>query len=401
LRGFLGRVAIVSLLIVLFLVAVQGVLYWQVRRQLQTRIRKLQRQNMPVTIAELSQPTLSEDKADAELDQLRQVFASLEKIILAVPTSKDGQRDIAAQNVAFRRFVLQYPDLIVRLRNASRLPIGTNFDFPLKQTPFLQSILSRQARYRRPSRALAYDAELELAEGSTDQAARDAMAILRWGEHASHQPALINYLVSVAIDSSGMSIAARCIAEGDLSTQVRADLLNDVLNVDASAMWKRALISERAVGISSYRENLGAMRHLKSMVADQSRYLDLVEDYLQAGQKPFGKLSLLPAPGASLSASVEPAFGIALDSLRRLQSQQRAVLILAAWKDSGEREDLSIDQLPVNSSVLVDPFDGSEMKFRIATGKVSIYSVGSNLADDGGTLTDALDVGIEFPLDRP
>lgn len=400
-KSFIGRLALVLLLLLLVLVVVQGVRYWQVRRQLQARMRKLQQQNMPIRIEELRPPTLSGGEAIAVLAELEPKLASLGQIMMAIPVAEDGQPDVVAQNRAFRQFRLGHPDLIPRLRDASGLAIGGDVDFGLKYSRFLQSVMEQAGRYRRPTRALSYDAELELTGGSTDEAARDAMAILRWGGHASRQPAIVNHMVAVAIDSVGLSIAARCLAKDDLSPQIRKDLLDHVARVDASAMWTRALISERAFGISSYRESLGAVRHFKSFVADQSHYLDLVEDYLQAGQQPYGTLSLPPVLGATLFATVEPALAQGLKSLRHLQAEQRAVLILAAWQDAGNAEERSIDQLPVPSSMLVDPFDGSQMRLQDAGGRIVIYSVGSNLVDDGGSLSDQLDAGIEVGMDRP
>jgi hypothetical protein len=392
LRRFLIAIAV----LLIGLIAFVFMFLWNVNRKLEAKIDELRQAGKPVTIVELGHSSRFSGNADS-LRDLEKPLLALESSIAKVPTTGDEQQDSQLRVAAFRAFEPGEPSLIKQLRQAAADPAGTsglNFDAPPQV--FLNQLLTTLSPYRSAARALSYHADAALADGKTDEAMLDAIAIVRWADQLSHEPAMTGHQVSLAVRGIAIEVAAKCLYRGDASEQLRSELLKVVREHDRAAAWSRMIDSERAIGRSLFDEHAGPGRVLRAAMGDGVELLEAMNAYDAVGQKPAG-IDPGQLEAGPMAALLLPAMAATISSHRRVQAKTQALEILAAWQDAGSDPLATIESLGLPTSVTIDPFDGSMLKLKMtATGPV-IYSVGQDLADNDGRIEDESDLGLGPP----
>ncbi len=392
-NSLLRRFLIAAAVLVIGLIAFVFMFLWNMNRKLETKIDELRQAGKPVTIAELGDSSRFSGNADS-LRDLEKPLQVLESAIARIPVTSDEQKDSELRIAAFRSFAQTEPNFINQLRQAAEVPAGTsglNFDAPPQV--FLNQLMSMLSPYRSAARALSYHADAALADGNTDEAILDAIAILRWADHLSHEPAIVSHQVSLAVRGIGIDLAEECLYRGDAGEESRTKLLNVMREHDRAAAWSRMIDSERAVGRSLFDNQAGPGRVFMAATGDGVDMLEAMEAYDVVGQKPWG-IDPGHLKAGSMAALLLPSMASTISAHRRVQAKTLALEILAAWQAAGSDRQATIESLGLPKAVTIDPFDGSILKLKMTPNGPVIYSVGQDLTDNGGMIDDESDPGI-------
>ncbi len=399
-KKFLKRTALVCLSI--FAVAVLMIAFWNWRaaRQLEVYLTTLREAGKPLNIQELGPAAVPDQQNAANL--LQRVLNELTDYNrrLAESTRQletEPQQESAMIEVA-RATEQLHPELVAELQELSRLrDYQLPIDYSLAPTPFMEQLLQHLGPPRSVARVLYGHGLMSLADDETDEAARDAIAIWKWSEHVASQPLLTSALVASALRSTALDLSARVLYQRDASPQVRRQLLAVVGNQDQLvADFHRTLDSERAFGLSSYNALPGPTARILNALGDQKSYLEMWDRARSIVEAPSGIMNETPESALGyLSSTLWPAIRQGLITMRRVQAQTRALLLLAAWQDQAHGVEVNVEEIDLPEAVATDPFSGGSMIILPVGDTIAVYSVGENLIDDGGEIANGQDIGVE------
>ena len=170
-----------------------------------------------------------------------------------------------------------------------------------------------------------------------------------------------------------------------------------------------ALRSERAYTLSSVREFPNSGFWLTRGVSNDLmlRFLDLYDLYLAKGSRPYSQVVWRkvrrPMPGGRLNplgalvTLLEPSLVAMRDPTERTRAVSRSLRILNAIQVRvAPGSDLvpKLGELGLPVATTVDPYNGEPLHVKKLPEGWIVYSVGSNLVDDGGVLGGKTDIGV-------
>ncbi|TWU45101.1 hypothetical protein Q31b_02720 [Novipirellula aureliae] len=395
LRKLLKWTAIVLLSVVSIVILVVAVLNWRASRQVEARLAPLREAGKPVGIADLKPPPVDDSQnAAIMIESLSDEITDYERQLAKATrdATTDEQFNIGAVQVA-RMNASERPELVGKLREALQLPaFHPDYDYASGPTPLMENVSEQAGQIKMVARILYAHGLMSLADGETDEAVVDAIAVLHWSERVADQPLLVNYLMSAALYFQAADLAAKCLYANDASPPLRTQLLDAFGEVDLAEQFTHAIDTERAFGLSSFESF--ALAPFQIMLGELSAYLDTMSAVESYAKAPVGVAPENPQADGVFSTLVASGIAIGLKTLRRSQAKARAIQILAAWQDSRLGVDTSIEDLELSETVTTDPFDGSTMKLKVIGDTIAVYSVGKNLVDDGGQFDEEQDVGV-------
>ena len=401
LKTFIGRIVLVTVFLAFCWVAYQLFGYTRLSHRVNSRIAELRAAGSPTSISDLARTDLPKSEAFGKILELE---TTLNKIDLAIyrampqvenPSESEQQKAEAEIDKIFAEFVDRHPTIIEQLREAATLPPGSSWtDFSLPTVEVTESSMDKIGSYSAATRLLVTDANYQLRAGNSDEAAMDALALLRWSDQIAIEPGLVYLLKCHAIEQENLDIAARVISSDELTESTRNELIALLKAKDFASAWKKALASERAIGLTMMDDLPGPTNALPSFLQEKLTYLDMIEEQQAVadswGIHPIGTSNT----GGVLVGTVIPAIETSFEAFRRVQAKAHAVIVLNAWIHAGKTKVFKLETLDVDPRFKIDPFTGDEMNVAATDSGVTIYSVGINLLDDGGELENEIDVGI-------
>jgi len=399
LKKFLKWTAIVLLSVASIVILVVAFLNWQASRRVEARLAPLREAGKPVSVADLApSPVDDSQNAAKTLEPLSDAISEYNRQLAKATrdATTDEQFELGAVQVA-RMNATERSELVAKLREASQLPtFQPDYDYASGPMPLMESVIDQAGQNKMIARILYAHGLMALADGQTDEAIVDAIAILDWSKLVADQPLLVNYLMSASLYFRAAELAEKCLYAKNATPQVRTQLLGAFGEFDLAKQFTHAIDTERAFGISSF-ESFALVR-FQIMIGELSAYLDTVSAFESYAKAPAGVALETTQIEGVFAGSSWSAIANGLTVLRRLQAEKRAIQILAGWQDSGLGVDASIGDLELPETVTTDPFDGSPMKLKAIGDTIAVYSVGENLIDDGGQLgslfDDEQDVGV-------
>jgi hypothetical protein len=357
-----------------------------------------------VSVAELKPPSvLDTDNAAKVIEPYTNSLNTFDRYLAMawneVEVGNEAEEEEAAIGVA-RQVSQEFPDLNPALRAAAKLPAyQLRLDFTTDPSSLMEQMVDAKVQPRTIVRALNGHGLMSLADGNAGDAVEDAIAILNWSRHVADQPLLINHLVSVACYGQGIQLAARCLTAGDVTREDREALLKSLSS--ESMMRRRYAVTfntERAFGISSFALFPGS--RFKFMLGELASFLDILAEFESSAEQSTGLAADQPTKQGLFGGLTWSAQRQGFNAFRRKQALTRSLRILAAWQDAGRDPevvlaDLRLADLGLAESVTTDPYDGSQIKLKVSGESMVIYCVGENMIDDGGSVTDRRDIGIE------
>lgn len=398
LKKFLRRAAIGSLLVISVLVLVFAFFNWRASRQVEARLAPLREAGKPISLTDLQPETLiDEDNAakvvEGQAESLCTFDGYFAKAWNDTENEPEAQQTQATIQVA-RRVSQEFPNLNQTLRAASKLPAyQVGFDYTSDPTSLMDRMCDLKVPPRTIVRALYGHGLMSLADGKSDEAIQDAIAILNWSRHVADQPLLINHLIATACYGMGIDLTTQCLTTEDVTPIDREALLNSLSSESRMRdQFDRAIDTERAFGISSFASFPGS--RFKYMLGELAAFLDTFAEFESFAKQPTGLAPEQPVKQSLFGNLSWPSQRQGLVAFRRNQALTRAVRILAAWQDAGRKPEATLSDLALPEPVTTDPYDGSPIRINVSSKTVVVYSVGENLIDDDGAVVDGSDIGI-------
>jgi hypothetical protein len=254
---------------------------------------------------------------------------------------------------------------------------------------------------------------LSLAHGDREEELADCVRLFRLARLMDREPMLIGYLVALAIRGAACDETNRVLLDGPVSDQARQALDNELAAHERMDGLLHALKTERALGNTSFHDMIGdglrsfVLWHLKNQ---QSNYLDRMAREIELGARPLheiddelAKLRSHTADGGALVSLIGAPLDAARQAVDRVRANIRCLRVFSALQSrSGHAGDdqIDLDDLALPETAKTDPFTGEPLIVHKSAKGWTVYSVGSNLKDDGGNLDPAHDVGAGVNLAR-
>lgn len=274
---------------------------------------------------------------------------------------------------------------------------------------------------------LRYEASRQADAGDIDAALRSCCGTVHAGRSLANDPFLISQLTCLNCVGVGANEVEVILALGEASDVALADI-QSVFRTEVETnrlllgyRGERALIHDLLTKLMDGRLpiqdalDMGVAEQLKGdwrfrvfgygprdvrreysvLIEYLTRVVDIVRLPLHEQDVPFCGLDPMP-PNYPLAWSLHlnPAHRVTFVA-RRLQARARlihALIGVERYRLVNKRwpvrlADVSAALLP--GGVSIDPFDGKPLRYRRTTDGVVVYSVGEDLKDDGGAVTDA------------
>ncbi len=401
-------------ILVLGALLVNACLVWTTGRQVEKRLAALRAAGEPVALADLARPPIApETNAAAFLDRARADMTAIEKELQGFYQNEgyENLRLDGAQQKKLQGLFAAYPKVIPLIEQAAACPdYDPQVDFTVDPTQFIDRDLEYLTRNRAAARVLRAWAALEAAQGQRDEALRSTLTLYRLTRHFDRDPMMTGYLVAVACRGIASDLGNKILQAGPVSKDVHEALEAELARHDKMEGYPWALRSERALGLSSYATFPGANNWI--MVARWNRsklaYLAMIDQELALATATYTDWrrgsGRTPPPQDAMVALVWPAVQATQSATARTRAEIRALRVLNAIQAKlppGSKDVPRLGDLGLSREATTDPFNGKPLRIKRLPEGWLIYSVGSNLQDDGGEKLDGLsDAGIG-PIRRP
>jgi hypothetical protein len=392
--------------------------------RLEQKLAELRATGEPLSLADLARkPIPPEDNAATYLRRAKNDVQAIQLEVTAADEACSAAEQKAfeeghlspAMVKAIRAAFESYPHAMPLLEKASEcadFDPQLNFNTDLVDV-FVADMLPHMQDSRSDMRVLNYRALLLLADGQREEALRTSLIMFRLCRHFDRNPTLVGYLVAVACRGVSIFATDLILRSGPLPDSAYAALEAELARQDMAKLYRLALITERAHGLQSFREigiSPAGYMMLPMGKNDQCDYLEYMDVVIQGASRPYSDprvqddaRRILDRAGV-LTRAMEPGIQATQDAHCRGQAQMRCLRVLNALarRDrSGENREPKLTDLGLPPEAITDPFNGKPLHLKKLPDGWLIYSVGKNLKDDGGTLTDEReDVGLGPPLDK-
>lgn len=392
-------------------------------RELEAELAKVRAAGEPLTMAEAA-PRADSPETNAATLYL-QVFQVSFDAATAASNQKTGLNryqipsdwktgDMTTADLM--RPVLADPQCQADLRVVRQASLRPQCAFPARWEDGPDVLFPHMAQTRQATRLAAAQAMLSAKDGQPGEAVDWLCTGYRMADHASLEPTLIGQLVAIAILAITNRAAESILNTVGLTPAQTARLRSAVDRLRLADRFHRALLGERAMGLTAFRRmreepgylarlggssdtpGLGALALMGSgvfapyMKLEEANYLRdmtaMVEQARRPSREAAGQASteqIRPGFGNMLSATMVPVFGKA--SLKRDQALAELDLLRTALELKAYRTAHGSypPRLPAPGVTLrEDILSGKPLGYRRTDKGFVLWSVGPNLQDDGG-----------------
>jgi hypothetical protein len=372
----------------------------------------MRRAGDPILIADLArEPIPPEKNADVFLRRAAGDLDSIQKELMALypktgyPTGELSATDQPKLDAIFA----SYSRVMPFLEEAAGCPDDDpQLDCSLAPSRFIEPCMDRASKHRLLNRVLRARCALLLSKGRIDEAIANQVVVLQLTRHWRREPLLITYLVTAVCEQSAMEGVNQVLRRGPASAPARQALDAELALHDSMDGYDWALKSERTFSLSSVREIPGTGFWLTRGIANDlmSRFIDTYDRFLEdesrlysvvvsdksAESRPGGG----PNPYGALVTLLKPGLVAARETAERTRAMSRCLRVLNALqaRSSPASDDApKLSDLGLPAEAMIDPFDGDTLRVKKLLDGWIVYSVGGNLADDGGKLDGKTDIG--------
>ena len=384
---------------------------WRAGARLDRHITAIRAAGDPVTLAELARKPIPPEQNAAVY--LRRAEKSLTAVGQELqPLYRDRAHHyrngrLTESGATIVKSALDaYPDILPLIEQAAACgDYDPQHDFTVSPGQFTLSSPPHMQSNRQIASILNHRVELLLPQGDGAEALRTCLLMLRLGRHFDQEPIMNGHLISIAVQDMAISATSRVLVDGPVSSNLRQQLKNELAGHDGLAGYRRALTTERAFGIESFRELTGGYAFLVmwNFKRDMCDYAQQLDREIKLGSLPPHELDSDAESQARatnvevLTASVMPVLVAHREAFQRVRARLQCLRVLNAvqvYIETTDVRDPSIADLKLADELTVDPYDGRPLRMKKAPAGWTIYSVGKNRKDDGGKFDDAEDIGV-------
>ncbi len=389
-----------------------AVFVWITDTRLERQLTAIRTAGDPVTLADLARPPIApETNAATYLRRAQADMAAIEKETMNVHPVSDcpGFRLPPADEKTVKAALTAYPNVIPLLERAAACSdYDAELDYTLSANDFLAKYLDIASQPRSAARVLHHRADLLVAEGNRDEAVRTALLIFKLARLVDRNPMIVAYLVALAIRGHAIESANTALQTGPVSKEVCDALDAELAIQDRMEGFVWAIKSERAYNVESFRKFPGRNFWLVGRGfwnTQESACLDIYTTLFALARD--------PGPYREIEESIEirksvfarlvfPYIKVTYTAVARTRAEIRCLRVLIALQrhaSGGGNELPKLTELHLSAESTTDPFTGEALHAKRTPQGWLIYSVGSNLRDDGGNLNDPTnnDVGVGPP----
>ncbi len=400
---------VIGAILAILLIA-NGIWVWTTGSRLEKKLAALRAEGDPLSLADLArEPIPPEKNAAILLRRARSDLEAIEKELMDLYES-DGYADgrlSEAELKTIRSALQTYPKVIPLLEQAAACEdYDPQLDFTVGPQPFLTGYLDHVSNLRPAARVLRFRVLLLLASGEREEAIRSCITMFRLCRHFEREPIMIGYLMSLGCRGYAVEAANAVLRAGPLPEDSREALEAELALHDGVEAYRRALKSERAYGLESFRELPGRSIWIvgRALWNDAAwYYLDTIDRHVAAASRPYPEvaatvLAARPDPGGfrRLGHLVEPAILAGREALERTRARIRCLRVLNAVQGRAAQgvTEPKLSDLGLPAAATTDPYTGKPLHLEKTPRGWLVYSVGKDLKDDGGQVSEVQDVGV-------
>jgi len=386
---------------------------WSTGTRLERRLFALRQAGDPVQLADLvREPIPPEQNADVFLRRAAGDLDGIEKELLAWYPKKGyptGTLSPADQERLEKVFAA-YPSVMPLLEQAADCPDSDpQLDGTLPTTRFLEPYMEHSNKHRLLYRVLRARSALLLSKDRTDDALATQVLTLRLTRHWRREPLIPGYLVTTVCELVAMEGVNQVLQAGPVSPSARQALDTELALHDTMEGYNWALRSERAYSLSAVREVPGTGFWMTRGLGNDLtlRLLDLYDNYLAKASRPYdaemlSEKSTATRSGGTLNPYValvrllKPGLAAVREPTERTRALSRSLRVLMALQarvPPATEPVPKLTDLGLPEEATIDPYIGKPLHVKMVREGWMVYSVGSNLVDDGGILDYIHDLG--------
>jgi hypothetical protein len=268
--------------------------------------------------------------------------------------------------------------------------------FPASLEPGSQDLFASIGKLRGLARLLSIKAVVDARDGRMDKAVGSLNQLVRLNESVRGEPAIISYLVRLAI----LSISTRSVQTVShyhaLNEGQAQELFDTLSTVDLGHGYARAIETERVMGLRGFQKFKSGMPGFL-LYAEESAYLASM-----SGQADGASLSYRNANSRGL---LDESHGIPIYArITRMLApvyvksnvsryfhaadlaEAQVFLALQAYRDRAGSYPKTLAEVKrtLGWKLPLDPFSGRELVYKPQAEGFLLYSVGPDMKDDGG-----------------
>ncbi len=206
-----------------------------------------------------------------------------------------------------------------------------------------------------------------------------------------------------------METANLVLRSGKLPDDSYQALDAELARLESDQAYRHALVTERPFGLQGFRDlnqNSGwgpvGMPWVKN---EAYGYLNLIGELISLADQPYEDAKRVLKGNAALAAagplthSLIPVLESTLTARCRASALTRALRVLGALlrRPDADAPVSKLSDLGLGEQSTTDPFNGLPLRLKKTPQGWLIYSVGTNLEDDGGDQADQKDIGLGPP----
>jgi hypothetical protein len=400
--------------VIVLLLLLNALFGWSTAIRLERKLAALRQAGDPVQLSDLARVPLPPDK-NAN-DYLRRAAGDLDAIQkdLAAWYPKTGypsssEKLAPADQERLEKLFAPHPNLIKLLEQSAECrESDPELDCTLPTTGFLNPYMDHVSRHRILNRVLRARATWLLSSGRSDDALATHVLLLQLTRHWRREPMIMGFLVTAVCEQGAMYGANEVLQSGTVSLSARAALDAELAQHDTMEGYDWALRSERSYSLSSVRElRVSGVWLTRGFTNDlMLEMLKLYDRLLQNGARDYADVisdrTSLPTSGfrlnpyLTLAKLLEPGLNAIREPAERTRAMARCLRVLNALQ---ARVPVAGDSVPrladlgLPGATTIDPYNGEPLHVKKLTEGWVVYSVGKNLADDGGKPDWKTDIG--------
>ena len=359
--------------------------------------------------------------ADGDLEKFDQKYQGLSLLGYVSPRYKLGGGQLHYMNGMFA----EVPGLLPQLRRVAEC--GQSIDQGLiAGHPFDVDLGNKLKNWRLAVKALTINALAAAHRGDGDEALANCTIALDLQMALRSMPSVLTFLVEAENENLVFETANHVLRISKPSKQTLSEFKQALARIDHRATLMDAIKGERVFGLAALQQlrdgegagDFGAFPFAGTWFAevylndDEEMYLDLIETNLAAVGLPRGKRSQVL--GQAVAKLDESTFRYAMSKMITpcneagyavLDQIDAKLLAMQLVCDAADQLNEPGTVLPVIKHL--DPYSEMPMQIKQLPGGLTVYSVGNNQVDDGGSVLvqdasgNALDIGFGPLLDVP
>lgn len=398
--------------VIAILLIANAIWVWRTGSRLEKKLAALRAEGDPLSLADLARDLPPEKNAAVLLRRARSDLEAINKELTDVYQSEgyDDGRLSEAELKTIRSSLETYPKVIPLLEQAAACEdYDPQLDYTVGPAAFLAGTVDHVSHPRTVARVLRARVPLLLADGKREEAIRTCLVMFRLCRHFDRQPMVVGYLVSLACRGVAVEASNLVLQAGPLPDDAREALEAELALHDGTEAYRRALKTERAYGLESFRTMPGRNFWIVGPALwndAECYYLDMIDRHLAAASRPYAEVvATTPATAPNkigfrvLTDLAEPAIAVGREAMERTRAGIRCLRVLNAVQGRVEQgvAEPKLADLGLPAAATTDPFTGKPLHLKKTTEGWLVYSVGKDLKDDGGDFTEVRDVGVGPP----